>query len=471
MAGKRQRFTGSLVSIALALGLVLSLLLVFLFRNPEAMLPGTESYFLVRAASDFSFQDSLSFGGRFAAYPIGARALLSVTPEIMFPVIPIILGALSFIFFMLLLKEFGIKPKKLALAILIASPSFIFLFNSLNTASFAICLLLLAFLLFAKKSSARFIAIPLFAIIPLFDFTIGIFAIILLFLFAFFMQKEKKLLFLFAFILTLAVSGSYYIWLIIKTGFEWLKFEAGATGFNAALSSFVSDLGAMHGIGIFALILAVFGIISHWEVKYKNLFVFFSMAMLFASGFFIPKAQLLLNFFIAVFAAYGFMNIYESKWENKVFRNFVLLILACGLLFSALSYAQRFTAEEPSPAIIKGIEYLKSLPDGVVFSHYTRGNWISFAGKQNVMDENMWLAPEVNRRWSDSQELLYTRDFEKAKEIINKYGIKYIWLDAQMKQTLWKEDEEGLLFLLMYSKSYFRLAYGREGVQIWEVIG
>lgn len=267
-----------------------------------------------------------------------------------------------------------------------------------------------------------------------------------------------------------AVSAAYYGYLILNSGFERLLFDLSPSGLNNMLSSFLSDLGAEYGIGLFALILAVFGIISFWELKYKNLFAFFSFTLLLVTGLFFSKAIFLLNIFIAIFAAYGFLSIYNAKWESAVFQRFVLLILACGLIFSTLSYCQRFIAGEPNEGIIQGMEYLKNLPKEVVFSDYSRGSWVSFAGKKNVMDENVWLAPNANERWKDSQDLFYTRDIEKARQIIDKYNIDYIWLDSAMIQKQWNGQEEGLLFLLKYSSSSFKIIYNKQGVQVWEVV-
>jgi hypothetical protein len=448
----------------------MALLLVMAFRSPGSMLPGTESYSLIRTSVDFGMHDSLSFGGRFAAYPIGARAVILLMPEYMIPIMPFILGAISFILLMLLLKDFGIKPKRLALAVLIASPAFIFMFNTLNTASFALMLSLLGFWLFSRKSSAKYISIAVFTLIPVFDLTMGILSLALLLFYALFQLKHRKPLMIASIAVSFAVSAAYYGYLIMNSGFERILFELSPSGFNNMLSSFISDLGAEYGIGLFALILAVFGIISFWELKYKNLFAFFSVSLLFVTSLFFPKAIFLLNIFIAIFAAYGFLSIYNAKWDSAVFQRFVLLILACGLLFSTLSYCQRFMASEPNEGIIAGMEYLKTLPEEVVFSDYSRGSWISFAGKKNVMDENVWLAPNANERWKDSQDLLYTRDITKAKQIIDKYGIDYIWLDSAMIQKKWNGQEEGLLFLLKYSKSSFRIIYNKQGVQVWEVM-
>ncbi len=150
-----------------------------------------------------------------------------------------------------------------------------------------------------------------------------------------------------------------------------------------------------------------------------------------------------------------------------------------------MSFAQVFVNSEPDEGIIKGMSKLRELPDGsrnsvsglpsqssegVVFSDFTRGHWISFAGKVNVMDENVYLAPDADQRFEDSQTLFRTRDIEEAAEIIKKYNIKYIWIDSGMKKKLWKEEEEGLLFLLKYNPDLSRV-YGMEGVEIWEVEG
>lgn len=473
MKGKKQKFTSLSASLGLALALVIVLLLVMLIRpmiQQDSMLPGTESYSLIRTSVDFGMNDNLSFGGRFAAYPIGARYALSLMPEYIIPIMPFILGAISFILLMLLLKDFEIKPKRLALAALIASPAFIFMFNTLNTASFALMLSLLGFWLFSRKSFIKYISIAIFALIPLFDLAIGILSLALLLFYALFQLKHRKPLMIASLAVSFIVSAAYYGYLILNSGFEMLLFDLSPSGLNNMLSSFLSDFGAEYGIGLFALILAVFGIISFWELKYKNLFAFFSFTLLLVTSLFFPKAIFLLNIFIAIFAAYGFLSIYNAKWDSAVFQRFVLLILACGLIFSTLSYTQRFIASEPNEGIIAGMDYLKTLPEEVVFSDYSRGSWISFAGKKNVMDENVWFAPDVNKRWKDSQDLLYTRDIKKAKQIIDKYNINYIWLDSAMIQKKWNGQEEGLLFLLKYSKSSFKNIYNKQGVQVWEVI-
>jgi len=469
MKAKRQKYTSSFASILLAIGCVFSLLIIFLFRSAEKLLPGRESYFLLRIAENPAFIDALSFGGRFTAYPLGLPYLLNLLPWALAIAMPFVFGILSIILFFLLLRDFNVKPRKTALAILLLSPSFIYLFNTLNTASAALFLALLGFWLFARKGGIRVLSPLVIALIPLFDLTIALLSMLLLLFYVFFKDKESKKLYFAALALFLASAGIYYSYIIKNAGFSWPMFNLWETGFNGALRSLLSDLGAPYGIGLFSLILAVFGIIAVWDAKYENKFAFFSIAALLVTSMFFPKALFMLSLFVAVFAAIGFMDILNSRWENRLFQRFVLLIMVCGIIFSALSFAQVFVNSEPDEGIVKGIGALSELPNGVVFSEYTRGHWISFAGKPNVMDENAYLAPDVNERFEDSQMLFKTRDIEEAGKIIKKYNIKYIWIDAGMKRRLWKEDEDGLLFLLKYNPDLKNKVYDVDGVEIWEI--
>ncbi len=329
MKAKRQKYTSSFASILLAIGCVFSLLIIPIFRNAEKLVPGRESYFILRMAENPSFFDALSFGGRFTAYPLGLPYLINRLPEMIAYMLPFILGILSLVLFLLLLRGFNIKPKKAVLAILLFSPPFIYLFNTFSTAAPALFLALLGLWLFSRKGASRFASPPVFALIPLFDLTISILSMLLLFFYAFFEKKEKKHLFFAALALFAAVFAVYYGYIIKNAGFSWLMLGIRETGFNGTLRSLISDFGAPYGIGLFSLILAVFGIISVWDAKYNNKFAFFSIALLLLTSIFFPKALFLLNLFIAVFAAIGFMGILNSRWENMVFQRFVLLIMVC----------------------------------------------------------------------------------------------------------------------------------------------
>ncbi|MFH1229151.1 MAG: hypothetical protein V1678_01865, partial [Candidatus Aenigmatarchaeota archaeon] len=167
-------------------------------------------------------------------------------------------------------------------------------------------------------------------------------------------------------------------------------------------------------------------------------------------------------------AAYGTVYLMKMNWQSKTIKNFTILILVCGLLFSGISQANRLTRAEPNADTLAALKFLKAQDPGVVFSDHSRGFWINYAHKENVMDDNFAFAPNLNERWADTQKLLYTRSLKDATEIIKKYNIQYIWIDDDMKKNIWTYEEEGLLFVIKYSPD-FTPVYDKQGITIWRV--
>ena len=115
-------------------------------------------------------------------------------------------------------------------------------------------------------------------------------------------------------------------------------------------------------------------------------------------------------------------------------------------------------------------EFLRSQEEGVVFSYYTNGKIINYADKSNFMDTDFAYAPNLTERWNDMQIFIKTKDLNATEDFIHKYNIKYILIDKEMKEDLFADDEEGLLFVLKYSPHKFYLAFKDEEVEIWREV-
>lgn len=122
----------------------------------------------------------------------------------------------------------------------------------------------------------------------------------------------------------------------------------------------------------------------------------------------------------------------------------------------------------PDQETLEAIDYLSALDPSVVISKPENGIWINFAGHQSVIDDNYLFSPNPEERYNDLNNLYYYRDLTNSTEIINKYNVKYIWIDPEMRDRLWDSDTEGLLFILQYTKNYYTM-YNRDGIQIWRV--
>jgi len=471
MAQKKPEYISLFVNIGLLLLCVLMLVIIPMLRYDINLHVGEESYLNLRISEHLRIYDNFSFGGRSSVYALGLPFILSYLPIFLVNMLPLIFGVFSFLLFWRLLNYYNINGRKWIMLLLAISPPFIYLFSSLNNCFVAIFLALFGLYMVEQKNKlAMSLGIFAFTVMPLFNFVISLIVAILLILFAFFKTKHKGHIFL-----TLGLMGGvaaiYYGYLGYLSGNSMnIGFSFEKLGINAKLMYLFSDLGGKFGIAIFSLVLFIFGLIKVWKNKYKDLFVFFSVVILLILVFFRSETIFLLNLFIVIFSVQGFYYLYNKDWANNLLKKFTIFILICGLLFSTLAFLKISVDEQPTAEIMDALKSLEIQRNGVVFTHPSRGILMNYVGKGNVMDNNYYFAPDVYGRWDDMQNLYYTRDINEALDIINKYNIKYIWVDDSFEKEIWGHDEDGLLFLLKYSP-YFKTIYNQGGIRIWSVIG
>lgn len=430
---------------------------------------GTEPYLYERLAhtqpAAGSFYDPYSFGGRLALENLGIAvslgALSGIFGSTVFKLLPLLFGVLTAIIFILILKRFNLAKDNFIAPILVISPAFIYAFSSLNKYFFPVFLLILAFYLFMQKKPYCYFSLLPALLLPFFNFHFTI--IFLAIIFAYSVWSEKKCTFLVLPVLLLLIF--WFCYLAFASGA--LNLQKAQLSANSLLKFFISDFGNPAGIGLFALITAIFGLSKYWKRKYENAFLFLSFVFLLVYSFFRIEALIAFTFFIAIFVNWGLLALFQDR-ENLPLRNFTLLILVCGLLFSGLAGINSLISAEPDQSIMGGLDFLNSQKMAVAFSHYTRGNWLAYANKQTVADENMLFIPNLEERLNDSEALLSTRDLREANLIIDKYNIRYIWSDNSLRKQIWEGEEDGLQFLLKYS-SMFKNIYNKGGVQIWEI--
>jgi len=464
---KKQLFSKKYVKyIVLAIAILL-LLVVPLFR---AGLPGTESYLNLRLADDFSLHDDLSFGGRFASYHLGTPFVFSFIPEILVTLILIILGILSLLLLREIIKEFTNDKALINIASLfyVVSPAFIYLFTSFNDFFLPFFIALLIFYLF-NKEKIRWLNIILISILPFFSITITGLLLISLFFYVLSHKKDLKVYYSILFLFGAIISILYYGYMLYRTGVPiGISLQPNTT--FSLFRSIIFDLGSYFGIAIFTIITAFIGFGNIWKNKYENLFAFFSIIFLFLLVLYRVEALIFLNLFFVVFAAIGFIGLLRAAWSSLYFKNLIIFIILVGIIFSGFSQVQNLIDSDPSKEMLDGLNFLSTQEQGVVFSDQSRGIWLNWAGHKNVMDENSKYISDAQERLDDSQIMLFSRDIDVTNQIVNKYNIKYIWIDKDMKDSIWEYDTEGLLFIVQNTKSYNKI-YDKEGIEIWRIEG
>jgi len=428
----------------------------------NSSLIGDKPYFNMKVAESIEKGENLAFP------PDPYQYLLSVfeNKELLSIVLPIFFGLTSLLLIALILKKISDSiTRTTTLFILALSPVFIYTFSVSSKYSFVLTLMLAGFLMFTNKGWKNLLAsAALFTPLILFGnkevFTI----LFLLFLFTLTKKENKKrFAFLFGYLFILSAMYNLYIHnnfpMSVHTDFV-------QTGL---FTNVISDFGAHIGIGFFMFILAFIGSYSLWKNKRENylmlgLFLFTIIAF-FVREDFIIYAGMILSWYSGIGLAY----IYKRKWEMDILKYLTIITLVSGLLFSAVSYVNVISHSQPTTEQIESFEWMKSeLPEGVVFSHYSKGFFIEqTTGLPVYMNGFFKHKPDINEKYEISEEIFYSRNQKKTKSLLQ--GIDYIWIDKDMKNGLvWNEKEEGLLFLLKDNET-FKKIYNTHKITIYGV--
>ncbi len=367
-------------------------------------------------------------------------------------IIPFIAGIVSIIFFYLLLKKFEMSNDEsfFVLLIFVLSPAFIFTFATLNAFALSLMLIIIGSYLFLSE---KILFSTILFILASFLNIINVIFIVLFLFFISDLKKEKRSNSNIAIAYVLFFSFIYY--LLTKDLPNFL--------FQNNFHSFVADLGSPIGLSIFALILGVVGIIKTWQFrrKLKNMYLLFIVLILI--GFFDIHANIYLTLLFSILAGFAFAHLVNKKWEVESLRRLTILLLVYGLLFSMISYTKRISISDPDDSIIDALEWLNenSANQDIILSHHSKGYWIEYFADRPVVFDYM------NQNPSEQHILLYSRDLDVTKDLLNKSGTRYIFIDSNMKQgQVWKE-KQGLWFLLRNSET-FNNVYQRKNVEIWE---
>lgn len=472
-------FIKSETARTLFLILILALIVLTLPNFYRCTFIDKESYYTLRISQNLIngtfFDDELSYGGR---------------TTLIQPLLPLTLGILSFLFGISLmnlikflgillgliivglsfkiLKELKIKEWVLILVIFILSPSFIYIASNVNKYTIPFLLSLLALLLFLKYRLS-FVSIILW-IIPFYNLPIGVFVFFMFFIYVYFKARGKMKWLLRTFLISVFLLSLYYSFLI-KTLPEFMSFIVRDIDLNFAFQNFISDCGGKIGLSLFVILSSLIGLFNLGKRSFDYFLMICFILFLFLCSIFFNFILIYLNLILVIFAVYGLVALLNSKWESNLIKNLILIMLIIGILVSGISHIELLSKIGPTDSEIRSLEFLSKEEDkGIIFSHYSSGNMITyFTNMKNVMDINFVFAPNLTERYIDSDFLLNSRTREDANKIIKKYNITYIYINERMKESLWNDENDGLLFLLNTNVFDFDKIYDESGVRIWKV--
>lgn len=453
--------------IVIAFLLILSVALMLVSNSGrEGLLIGSESYYHLRIAEDpFARYDGLSYSGRshiFNAWPMMLNIFSNFSGVSLMKssiILPFIFGFASLVVFYFLLRKLKVSFRIRALSafILSLSPGFIYLESVSTDVAIVAFLLLSSFILFLYNKNL--FAYILLLTVPFFGILNGIVAFLITLIFSFNYNIKRHYSVLFA--LLFMVLWPFFVYGMPTYHLDWTMPK-----------ELISDLGGIFGMSIFVVFLSFAGIAKLWERKYRNMAPYLLLILFLVLTFFNAKSLLYLTYLAAFLASLGFIKLAVMEWQSRLIKSLLLVIIIAGLIFSVVSYLNFLPKEFPDKDTFNAMKFISENSDegNVVLSHPNKGHWISsMAGRRNFMDDTFFFSPDLTEREKDFDELISTKDLDRAILIMNKYEIKYIYIDPTMRSILWNKDEEGLLFLLKFSKK-FKKVYNKNNYDIYEVM-
>jgi len=452
----------------------LSFRLYFSFQDPG--FSSDSAYFHLRQINhflfqpEFLFQDPLSYGGRVVLYPplfhllmgvlsFGSVFLLKIIPEIFF-------SFLVFIIF-LICREITHSNWISLFGAFISSFIPIYLTSTVNTLSvYSLALPLLFFMLYCSLRLEK----PFY----LWSFILS----------SFILSLSHPLAFLFPFILAvyffLLAGGDikssplkheaflFSLFLVFLIGFVIYKkaffaYGANALWQNAPLNIFLdtfrplSFFDLLFGVGFLPLVLGVVGLyygLSREKRKIVYLFsalilsvfvLLFFRLMTFNLGLMILGITLSIS---AAFALHLFFSYLKKTKFASFHRFFVFLLLLFIVIFSFFpSYQALSSREGVSFQTLSDLEWARMhLPrDATILGNVNEGHLIaSLAERKTVLDSNFLLAPSPEERLQDVYRVYSGWSSLQALDIVQKYGIDYIYLSEDSKRLY---SIEGLKYI------------------------
>lgn len=452
--------------IALAIVLMISPHLMRGLANKEEMI-GYEAYLHSRIANQgvklTSFEDPSIVTSR-TIRPTLYHSVLHVTQKfignsaaaIILPGIIGLVCLLSFLALLLLLKRPLIEIS-LSLAGFVLTPAFLYISSTSTPHGLALALILLGAVLFMTKRAWAFALVPWLMLLS-FDLfhIIGVLAMLLA---CILLDKKERMH-------SLVVGG------ILLAGVFAIRPPFFTTYGRIPYSVFqgmITDFGSQIGFGVFSLILIVIGLMHSW--KHKK--VFYPLYFLGAFGFiamisFGGIISVYLAPLAAIFIAKALLEIRRRMWIIPALRSLTALLIICGLLFSTVSYMDRLAASGPDASLVDASLFLKEIssPNDVILTHATYAPIIESVAERRVVIDTFQADPWVKE---DVRELFASRSSKKVLQTLSKYDVAYLLIDRDIDESVWRGNNEGLLFVLRDGET-FKKVHMVNTMEIWKVL-
>jgi len=440
---------GLLFLVALSLVAFLLPLLLRLLHGGNTITPGPESYSYLRHA------DAISIPGHDLLHntPLAPNPYVALLAIMQLFGVPWLLPVLLVLLLIVLLHQYltGIiqshTPIVLALITLVVAPSTSVLATHHTPTVLCLVFLLVALIIFGKHPVAGCMLI-LAAIITepvLGFFAAGVYAVSL------FISKQTNEL---VGVLLTAFAG--VVWFIFWTG-QLMVRGLLSPSFNPAL---FFEIGAQAGISIFLVLLAAYGMIVRPP---KDQMLLLYAILLFVVTFFIPALLPATVIVLSIFAANGIYHLMTTQWELELLRSALLILVTCiGVFLIITSIRERIGEAPDSDFAHKMIVLRNQYHEGAVLTAPEYAPMVEYySDRRAALDENTPASVVHDAFLNRSSAAVYP--------LLTGTETSYVLITADMRHTMFKRSDDGILFLLQNTERFVIVEQSNEST-LWYFI-
>lgn len=450
-----------LILLVLLAGIILLAPATIRLLNDNSNMINSEAYNNMRVYNQGDIKyDSLQ-GHSISLNILNLIRLNDTGKNILFNVIPIILGLIVVVLAYLTLHKQNISEKTIIaiIILMIVSPIFMYAFTNFKIYSFIIFLNVLG--LYLLLNDKIMFSSAAFAIIPFIDPFSGIVTAALLLTYMFGSQKHHTGIR----ITTIALSVAVIISMILN----WFYGYKLTHIFKFNIHNMLTDIGASVGMSFSIIILMVIGLILLWEDGWHTMVTHIMLLFFCVLALFNDTIRIYINFIIIVYAGFAFMYLNKRKWSIAIIKKTTILLIICSIFFSTLVYATKLVQSEPTPEYVDALKFIKeqSLPTEAILCSPVNGYMVEYYTERMVFLDDS-IKAYSQKKYDDLEIMASSRNLERTEKLLKEYNIRYIIIGREFEPYL--KEKEGLLFLIETSHKFVSI-YKNEHVEIWMYIG
>ncbi|MBN2881497.1 hypothetical protein JXM83_05610 [Candidatus Woesearchaeota archaeon] len=435
----------------------------------DKTIPKSDSYYNYRLSTttitDLIQKDSKLYYERFyitEPFYVLINVLSSFLPQNAISLVPFILAILSFIGFSIIISKItDDKTILISSGILFAtSPELMYLAGTFNPGIltiFLISMLIISLINFEEKNmkllwgGLSILLTIILSITNIFDFLFLFFLLIAFYFIINKQTKHKQIYYILFFISLLVFLGTNYTFLS-QGGTEDL-----INNYKYNPDSMLTELSAKHGIRLIDIILTGLGIGIIWTKKRKYYISSITLILITVLSFKLNETTSLLFPIYAITSGYAISYLLRRDWELKYLKKLSIIVILIITISSTIQYIGNLSYSNPSQEQYKAFNELGRIgnKNEVVFSSLENGFYIELlSNKIAILDENLNNIKNMEDKLDKYYAFLNTRDINVVQKLTNEWNITYIVIDEDMVENIWKNKEEGLLFVIKNSDMF-----------------